>query len=601
MVMTNRIKLLSEETINQIAAGEVIESPASVVKELIENSLDAESTCIVIEILSGGFQLIRITDNGIGMSQDDAILSFERHATSKVRKIEDLLTVSSMGFRGEALASIASISKMTMTTALKDVKHQGVKILCEAGKMKSIEPCARTHGTTIEVKSLFYAVPARKKFQKAPAQALCDIHKTVSLLALSRPDVIFKLVAHDKILIDTSKSNLEGRIEEILGKEYGSSILPISYEETWMKVEGFIGSPTTTRANKTGQYVFINQRGIVSSAVAFAVSDGYGTMLGVKRYPVFVLHMTLSSELLDVNVHPQKKEVRFKEENNLKESIRKAVGLSLQKKHIQTTSVRASPFESDMLFSSLSQEKLQNSKPFCSQNVKECTPLVMAKEESLLPWECVILPKVQDLHIVAVYRQYLLIDGEGAEKILQLPNQKGSYEGILIVDLQAASSRIYFDTVMRCYEKKDLRRVEKQTLLFPITIKVGPTEAFLLQEAIEELESLGIEIRSFGENTFIIEACSVLLDEERIKALVYDLIEDLKVKGSLHSDRQKKLAIRTSQITSSKKKQYHIEEARKILSELLKTEQPYFCPLGKKTISYLSMQDYEKLFTKDNY
>lgn len=605
--MVNRIKVLSEETINQIAAGEVIESPSSVVKELVENSLDAGASSIVIEVLSGGFQLIRISDDGSGMSQDDAILSFERHATSKVRKIEDLLTVSSMGFRGEALASIASISKMTMITSLKGQKHQGIKILCEAGKMKSIEPHPRTHGTTIEVKALFYPVPARKKFQKSPAQALCDIHKAVSLLALSRSDVEFKLLSHDKLLIDTTKTSMQGRIEEVLGKEYGSAILPISYEETWMKIEGFIGTPVTTRVNRTGQYIFINQRGINSSAVSYAVSDGYGTMLGVKRYPIFVLHMKLSSELLDVNVHPQKKEVRFKEESILKEGIRKAVGLSLQKKQTQVFTVCSkdlnfgSSFDSGVLFSALSQERLQDSKSLCSQSVKESVPAVMHQNKNLLPWECGILPKVQDLQIVGIYRQYLLVEGESADKVLQLPNQKPPYQGLLMIDLKAAATRIYFDSVMCSYEKKVFRVIEKQALLFPITLRVTSAEAFILQEALEEIQSLGIEIRSFGENTFIIDACAVSLDEELIKQLLHELIEDLKVKGCSNLDRQKKLAIRTSQITSSKKKRYDLEEAKKILSELLKTEQPYFCPLGKKTISYLSSKDYEKLFNKDSY
>lgn len=599
--MSSRIKVLSEETINQIAAGEVIENPASVVKELVENSLDAEADCIIVEIVSGGFQLIRISDNGIGMSQDDAILSFERHATSKVRKIEDLLTVRSMGFRGEALASIASISKMTMITSLKNGKHEGIKVLCEGGKIRSVEACPRGEGTTIEVKSLFYTVPARKKFQKSPAQTLTEIHKTVSLLALSRPDVVFKLFSQDKLLLETSKTTLRERINEVLGKEYGEILLPISYEVSSIKIEGFIGAPTTTRSNRTGQYLFVNQRAIYSSALSYAVSDGYGTMLGMKRYPVFVLQITLGSELLDVNVHPQKKEVRFKEEGFLKENIRKAVSLSLQGAEQQSTPVSSEKLgevSSELLFSIFSSEKLQNAKPLYRQDVRDFSfPIPLSQD--LLPWECELLPQIQDLEIVGIYRQYALIAGEGAEKICRLPYSKPPYQGLLIVDLHAVTARIYFESVTNRKEGEQYQ--EMQTLLFPISIKVTSSEAAILQDSEEVIRSLGIDMRHFGDNTFIIDACVVELDEERIKELLYQLIGDLKVKELSHLDRQKKLATRTAQMTSSRKKRYQLEEVKKMLSELFRTEQPYFCPLGKKIIAYMSIQDHEKLFTKDGY
>lgn len=587
--MTSKIKVLSEETINQIAAGEVIEHPASVVKELVENSLDAGSRQVIIEVLSGGFQLIRITDDGCGMSPDDAVLSLERHATSKVRKLEDLLQVTSMGFRGEALASIAAISKLTLITSAT-ADHQGVCVVCEGGKIKRVEPHARTQGTTIEVKALFYTTPARKKFQKSPAQALAEIHKTVSSLALSRSDVAFRLISHDQCLIEAARSTTQARIEDVLGADYIKGALPILYQEPWIKIEGWIGAPTTTRSNRTGQYVFINQRVVSSASISFAVSDGYGTMLGVKKYPVFVLHLTLSSELLDVNVHPQKKEVRFKEEGPLKEVIRKAIALGLQgglcpaspstQKPVQATSV---------LFSDLACKKPQDVKEFYMHNIKTPEPITLSPTEELLPWRCERLPQVADLSVIGIYRCYLLMEGQGADKVLKPPYLAPPYEGLLALNLRSAIARIYLDEVMHGTGKTSI--LDRQALLFPVTVSVSAAEALLLEAALPLMETLGIDISAFGKHVFMIDACASVLDEERIQELLEDLLGELKTVGLSQWERQKKLAIRASQQVQRKKKFYDIEEAKTIVSTLLKTEQPYFCPLGKKIIACLNLDE----------
>ncbi|MBM3192230.1 MAG: DNA mismatch repair protein MutL, partial [Chlamydiae bacterium] len=232
--MPSCIKVLSEETINKIAAGEVVESPASVVKELVENSLDAQAKEIIIEVAAGGFQLIRISDDGIGMSQDDAVLSLERHATSKVRLVEDLFSIHSMGFRGEALASIAAISKLTLLTSEQGAGCKATKVIAEGGRIRFAGEASRQRGTTIEIASLFYTVPARKKFQKSPPQALADIHKTVIALALARPDIAFKLQSYEESLLQTESGSLKKRVEEVLGKEYLDNSMAFVYEESWI-------------------------------------------------------------------------------------------------------------------------------------------------------------------------------------------------------------------------------------------------------------------------------------------------------------------------------------------------------------------------------
>ena len=598
--MASRIKVLSEETINQIAAGEVIENPASVVKELVENSLDAEAKHIHVEVLSGGFQLLRISDDGIGMSQDDAILSLERHATSKVRKIEDLLSIYSMGFRGEALASIAAISKLTLITSQKDsVNHQGVRVICEGGKIRSVGICSRQPGTTLEIGSLFYTVPVRKKFQKSPPQSLAEIHKTMLFLALARPDVGFVLKSHEDILLQADEGFLEKRIQEVLGQDYFKSVIPIFYEEPWIKIEGFIGKPSMARSNKSGQYLFMNKRAVISSGISFAVSDGYSTMLETRKHPIFVLHLTLNPELVDVNVHPQKKEVRFKEEASMKVVIRKAVNLALQGGGKQKLSVEPSffqehqPMSLDTLFADFDTKQPQKTETLYSFNAKASNQQPPI-EQDLLPWESVNLPKIDDLEIVGIHQGYLLIEGSSANKIFQLTSVKSPYEGLLIVDLKACQSRIYFNKVVTSSSFQ--KSIEMQALLFPLTLHVSASEAYFFEAALPLIYSLGIQMRLFGENTFIIEACIKGLDEEKLKQLLYECLEEMRIEEVSELERQKKLAIKIARSVGVSKMRYDLTEAKAILSELLKTEQPYFCPAGKKTIGYMSIDQYDRFF-----
>ncbi len=331
--MASIIRVLEDETINQIAAGEVVENPASVVKELVENALDAKADMITLEIKAGGFQLIRVSDNGFGMSQDDALLALERHATSKLKKIQDLLSISSMGFRGEALASIGSISKLSIQTATNNPNHEGSLLTCEGGKIKAVNKASRQMGTTMEVRSLFYNVPARKKFQKSAPMSLAEITKLINTLALSRPDVEFKFFCEGKLMLHAKKNpklvkkqEMILRAIDVLGKGFVEDVryVKCSYED--MTIEGLLGSPKNSKTNRLGQYLFINTRSVVSSEVSFAVSDGYVSMLAERRYPTFLLYLDMPAKDVDVNVHPQKRQVKFKESMQVKAFIRKAVG-----------------------------------------------------------------------------------------------------------------------------------------------------------------------------------------------------------------------------------------------------------------------------------
>ena len=319
------IRVLSHTTINQIAAGEVIESPASVVKELVENALDAGASKIWIETLGGGLQKIRVADNGQGMTSEDAVLCFERHATSKLTSEEDLWNLATMGFRGEALASIASIAKVLLQTC--DSLGETTEVEMEGGVLQYVRPGARSRGTTVEVRHLFFNVPARKKFQKSPSLCMADITRVVTQLSLAYPFVSFDLRHQNQEVLQAEAEkgefldSLGKRVQITLGEEFIKDAFFVDVTADSLRVKGILGSIQNTRPTRSLQYQFINQRAIVSPAISYAVKNAFGTRLAEDRFPIYVLHVDMPYDQVDVNVHPQKKEVRFLKEKELKAEL----------------------------------------------------------------------------------------------------------------------------------------------------------------------------------------------------------------------------------------------------------------------------------------
>ncbi len=313
-----KISRLSEEVINQIAAGEVVENPASLVKEMVENSLDAKSSRICISIEGGGQRLIRIEDDGCGLDREDAQLSLERHATSKIRTEQDLHTLSTMGFRGEALAAIAAVSFLELQTSNG---IQGTVVRAEGGKVIAVEPCARNRGTTISVRSLFFNVPARKKFMKSSSANTAQIVGVVEAIALAHPDIAFFIQSDGKTIIDLFPEDRKKRIEHLIG--------PMPHEVEG-SVWGVLAPPEEAKLHRRGQYLFVNLRPVFSPLISRAVKAGYGTRIAEHAYPSFVLFLSIPSEDVDVNVHPQKKEVRFAHEGKLFSMVEQAVQAALQ-------------------------------------------------------------------------------------------------------------------------------------------------------------------------------------------------------------------------------------------------------------------------------
>lgn len=526
--MDRRIQVLSEETINKIAAGEVIENPASVVKELFENACDAGASRIIVEVQGGGFVLLKVSDEGCGMGPLDAKACLERHATSKIQTADDLFSLKTMGFRGEALASIAAVSKLQMTTALEG--REGVSLSVEGGEIIAEAPSWRGRGTSIEVRSLFYNVPARKKFQKSQAVSQAEITRMVTLLALAHPEIDVQLIAQKREIFSLSAAPLQQRARELLGDSFEKTQV-FTHEGKGWRVEGVLVGPQASRMNRSGQYLFVNQRPVTCLPLSFAIRDAYATRLSPDRHPLFVVHVTIDPALIDVNVHPQKKEIRLQEEGKIKQELRIALAAALSEERSSKVPAIEPPALTSHSFS------FPQQKAFFPLPLQE-RPL--CREEELLA--------------IGLYEKWLLIDSK------QLPQL--SVEGILFVDLPYVEAYLCNERLKRDKEKN------LQTLLLPFTFSCSKAEAEHLTEKLQELNELGVQMRPLSQTSFIIDTLSVHLEENELSAIVEGLLlEQTPLDAICRTIRKRE-------------KRYLLHEALHLFKQLLKTEDPCYL-LGK--------------------
>lgn len=600
--MCAKIRVLNEQTINEIAAGEVIENPASVVKELVENSLDAESTEITIEIRGGGRQLIRITDNGCGMSGDDAILCLERHATSKIRSSEDIFSVSTLGFRGEAIPSIAAISKFTLLTCPKDnQENMGTLIIVDGGKFLSTGPAAGTHGTTIEVKNLFFNVPVRKKFQRSPVYDIQEIQKICIAFALCHPNVHFHLISNEETLLRTSTSEKEPlgqRIEDLLGKEYYEHTKLVNVFHEGFALEGYLGLPSLHRPNRSGQYLFVNKRFVTAPFISYNLKECYSTMLPSNRHPVFVLSLTIPTGCVDVNVHPQKREVRFSESTALKELLRIA-SQSFMQCSPQTLSEAVT--ESTFTYRDF-QEQKEATFPAPSYTFplpwETTEPPKFIFKEPEKPVQLAFNSKLSILpKILSTLSGYILLDGSSLKDTL-LEGQKGSEEcAFALLDQRKAHSRILFEEFLN----KKVQKHEIQTLLVPYQLQLSPSEEFLIITHIEHLEKIGVTLQQIGPHFWVVESLPAFSGDLNIQLFMESLLETLKYAPTEIETKTKFIAEKLSKVISqtalSMKYKLSFEEASTLLKRLCDCQNPLFCPLGKPIIVNLSYNELQKLFS----
>ncbi len=576
--MHRRIQILSDQTINQIAAGEVIENPASVVKELFENAVDAGARHIKIEIQGGGFQWIKMSDDGSGMSPQDVSLCLERHATSKIAHAEDLFSLTTMGFRGEALASIAAISKMSLFSALENAVATHLEV--EGGKILHVESASRLRGTTIEVRSLFYNVPARKKFQKSPAASQAEITKIVTALALAHPEIGIELIQNGRTSFNLPSSQgesflilLKNRTDALLGSEFLRSCRPFEFKEEKCEGMGLIAEPLFSRPNRLGQHLFVNFRPVVCFPIAHAIRDAYGTRLGSDRHPVYVLHLSLPRELVDVNVHPQKREVRLREESLLKFAVHTAINTAFGSGEISVFSpVQSQPEDFAFCFS-------KPSYPDFSQ------PLVLKEEEDSFASE---LKFENPIRPFGLYGRYLL--AQPSSLWTQIST------GIAWIDLISAERRIQFDALLKNAQLTPV----SQGLLLPVTVHFSKAEAELLQASLDIIQKLGIQIREVGDAAFIIEGIPPFILESEIQLLLMEILGELQnlEKEKTHSvSALQRLAATISRKGSSRKQFYDMQEAVLIVQKLMQASDPMYCPQGKRIVYHMREDEIESYFT----
>ena len=523
----NKIRLLSEQAINQIAAGEVIENAASVVKELIENAVDAGATHICVETTGGGRGSISIKDDGCGMNREDLLLSIERHTTSKIVESADLYRLSTLGFRGEALASIASVSHLTIHSATEI--DEGLSLRVEGGKVHSCVELPRRRGTTVEVSSLFFNVPARKKFQKSAVSEILEIHKVLTHAALCYPEISFEWISEGK----KEFSLFEADRLSLLGAEFEKHALSLSITSGRITLTGNVVASSLHRPNRVGQYLFVNRRPVLSSFVSSIVEEGYGTRLPTHRFPLYLLYLQVPPDEIDVNIHPRKKEIRFLDEKKIREVILQGVSCALEEKLERPVSPKIT-WPAAQVFS-LSE-----------------TPLEIRSEVTLPP------PELKKFHLLMMMGEYLLF--------------KESEEEILLVDSRRARARVF-------YEKMDKKQetISVQHLLFPLQVEKSQSESRKMTTYLPLLNELGILIRSFGTNAFVIEAFPDIFQESEVLTMIDSLLDEFS--SSPLQENRKKAALLFCRALG--KKTLTSQEAVKLVEELFASSESTLCPEGK--------------------
>ena len=571
-----KIHLLSTDLRNKIAAGEVVERPASVVKELVENSLDANATEITIVIEKGGHQLIQVSDNGGGISPDDMNLAVERYTTNKIETIDDLFNINSLGFRGEALASIASVSEMEMTSCINSDGGFAVSILDgEAGEIMPAEP---VQGTRIDVRNLFYNTPARKKFLKSQRVEFRQIVAMARRYGLAYPEVAFKLYHDDKEILNIQIESLKERINNLLDPTYSDHLLEVNTVKGDFAISGYVGSLNLVRSRPGEQYIFLNRRFIKHRLLNNAVYSAYQSLLKRGEYPFYVLNLVQPADQVDVNVHPMKIEVRFKDEWRLYHVLKSAVADALR-----------SILDTIPDFS-----KMETQFPEFGNSLQQAT----------LSLSAVDTPIQQGLQRAKTYMDRLSEKkSEGEEvstgNIWQIHDKyivSQINSGLVIIDQHVAHERVLFEDALNAFEKAPLGA---QTLLFPETLEFSADEFSVLLDILPNLNKLGFRMQEFGKNTVMVEAIPSEMVWGNEKTIIRDIMDSYLENKKKYSSWQEGLAASYSCHAAVKAGDpLTIQEMQALVNRLFATNHPYYCPHGRPIIVQLSIEELDKRFER---
>lgn len=597
--MSPKIQILPETIANQIAAGEVVERPASVVKELIENSVDASATEIYIDIEKGGKKLIRVSDNGSGMKKDDAFLCLERHATSKIKDADDLFNLHTMGFRGEALPAIASVSRFKLITRSAE-EESGSSLSVEGGEVRKFEAIGTAIGTTIEVRNLFFNTPGRRKFLRKDETEFGHIADVVSRLALARSDIHFRLTHNGRNIIEAYRHNrLAERAAVLLGRQTAGELLSVDAKSgTGEMLVGLLGAPGTSRSTTTNMYTYINGRFVRDRIVQHAILEAYRTLLEKRRYPIAILFIDMPPQTVDVNVHPTKHEVRFRNQQQVHDFIVSALRKKLQE---NTMTGDLSPEDS---FTEASERSLAG----ISTDRSHQDARVSSLQDSLIAFD-------QKISRTPTFSAVSTIKGEISAEPIKSAEETAVPDGwrvigqylnsylicqagdeLVLIDQHAAHERIGFE---RLRQQLCHNGIQSQNLLFPVVIELDHREAAVMLDSLDDFKQFGFDIEAFGGRAFTVKSVPILAADVDAELLVRDLSAELTEigrSGRLNDEIDKILSVIACHSMVRANQALSISEMQRLLIDLADIDFGSCCPHGRPVMYRLSKHEIEKLF-----
>jgi len=606
----SRIRLLSEEVASQVAAGEVVERPAAVVKELVENSIDAHSTRIEVLTRRGGISLIRVTDNGTGMDRDDALLCLERHATSKIRSGADLALIHTLGFRGEALPSIASVSRFRLSTR-EHGALAGTEVLVNAGKLEAVRDGGDAPGTQIEVRSLFYNLPARRKFLRTEATEASHVEHQLHLLALGHPSISFVHLVDDRVALQLPPApSLLDRIRDLSGGELASELLEVPVvEENGIRISGYIGRAGVSRSSRQQQLCFLNGRAVENITLSQGLREGYHTALMKGQHPVTFLFIEMDPAAVDVNVHPAKREVRFRTPSEVRDVVIQAVRAALEGDRARWSGeFRATPPVAPVAGVASPEELPQRDLPLPAQETRPALRIPPTIPSPVAPAKPVPVP-APALPVSSPNPPALPPHEEPEAPPAPVPETfrflgvlgklfvlMENASGLVLVDQHAAHERILFEEMQR---RMEVQGVPSQRLLIPLTLRLAPRDSDWVSGNLELLERAGIALESFGAGTFKVDALPTFLKAEDPVQLLHDIIDDLRetnAQGARLRMGQDMIAKTVCRHAVKANDTLREPELVKLVEDLLRCDLPYCCPHGRPTMIQLSYLELEKKF-----
>jgi len=606
----HKIKLLDEYTIQKIAAGEIIERPASVIKELVENSLDAKATNIVVEITNGGKDYIRVTDDGEGILDSDLDLAFKRHSTSKIETVEDLFKIVSFGFRGEALSSISAVAKVEVLTKTS-YSLTGTQAFVENGEIISKKPVGCPKGTTMIVRDLFYNIPVRRGFLKSESNESSYIDDTLYRFALGNTDVSFKYIKDNKVIFNTSKNNsLISNIYSLLGKDFSNNLIKVDYKSKNAHIYGYISNNTLYRGNRKHQYLYVNKRHVRNKIITNLIEDKYKSLIPINKFPVFILFIDVDPSFVDVNIHPTKQEIKFLNQDEINNSLENMIFNALNNNiYIQKLTFEREKKEPDyeelpLLFEKnlidinvvdnnnesynyiyKDNEKNKDIKEFNIDVINQAPKENVQMEEDLEPKS--LKEPINFLNsfriIGVVFNTYILLE--------DIENEK-----LLIMDQHAAHERVMYERYKREFESE---KIAIQNLLTPEILELSTWEVDIVNKNSKLLKDLGFIVEEFGQNSIILRGVPLLFGIPQAKNFFIEILDgltkDLKSGYDIKLDKIMKIACSKAIKGGDRITDVEIE---KLIEQLKNADNPYTCPHGRPTIIEITKKDIEKEFKR---